>query len=188
MVQIQDQVYEATGHVQFSGDPVGLLGIITGDGILQLDDPSAQEAQHVLYHLRAGRRGRQSVRHDLGEEKPPHERQQTGEGQLGERASFERLLVRDVLPLELIPVQILGLFSKEGADLRRKRAAGTGHRRLQIATERGPEMLPAGGEKRVGAFVHGERLVVASRTDGANIGLIRPRGNPTRDWPVAGRA
>jgi hypothetical protein len=102
------------GHPQFEGGPISLLARFPGSSLAKLEDPIGQVLQEVFDYLGAGRRTGGSIRHHFAEEESPDECKNPGKGELGKATALHPLLLGDILPLKVIPVEFLEFLEKMG--------------------------------------------------------------------------
>ncbi len=187
MVDHENLVQEAARHPVFEGGRVGTLPTPASGAFLELEDPLGQEGEKGLHHLGAGFGASQRVGLHPGEEESSNEGQYAGEGEFGEGATLHPLLFGDVLPLQVVEVELLGLFQEVPVPLLGERRVHRSLRGAKGASGGRLEVASAGFQKGAGARtlghgISGERI----DPDPRDPGVVAPdRGSP-EDRAVGG--
>lgn len=106
MEAVENQVDQAIGREPL--DLQLLRGLaVSRELLVDLQEPSSEEAEQFLHDLGPGLRGRQRIGIGLREQKTPHEGEEAGKHELVEGLThIGGFLLHEILPFQLVPVQV----------------------------------------------------------------------------------
>jgi hypothetical protein len=102
-------------HPQFEGSPIPLLSRTPGGRLPQVEDTVGQKSEEVRDHRGARSGTGCRIRRNFQEKKPANQSEDAGEGQLGKPTAFHPLFLGDILPLQVVPVELLKFFEEVGS-------------------------------------------------------------------------